>query len=173
MDFSNIQAQQAAKIEGIREVKGSLSQAIDKTKNDGLKEVFFKAGGKEYVAFGEDLNISQMKNTLAGKFKGNEISIDFTDDETNTAIGGAFNAIKSTVGGVVEGAAVTGGAILGALSTIHIWGGGSTPMGPEAIKGALIVGAVSVVAVGVVGAVHGGLKGPNYEGINSISSEIK
>lgn len=93
-DLSHKAIKKELKINQISEVKGNLSNAIEKAKTNETDEIFFKSDGKNYVASGKQIDINSFENDLKTskqmKFNGKEISIDFVDNhkmELNSAAG--------------------------------------------------------------------------------------
>lgn len=115
-------------VQGIRALKPGITieQASQKTKSNGLDEIFFTANGKAYVAYGDSLNLSGLKkNSIPSvTFEGQKADIIAYDDEANSIWEGAklgsakalkdssdavFGAIKNIITTIGPTAGIAGG----------------------------------------------------------------
>jgi hypothetical protein len=178
MDLKSTQAKQALNYEGIREVNVPNSQALEKTKEDGLKEVFFKAGDKEYVAYGKNLDVDKFKNSFSTTFEGAEVKIDFVDNEANTALEGTNKALKSEDGIAAKSFAAVAGAGIGLVvgAVAGRFAGGPVFTLVTAVSSAIITGIamakVTEAGVATAGAIKAGKKEADYQAVMQISSPV-
>jgi hypothetical protein len=154
-------------IEGIRELNVPVKEAIEKTRRDGIDQIFFRAGGKDYVAYGKDINMESFidvadKSSKAGDpmlFNGQEISIyaDAIDDEANTFRQGFNHALDKNQGlnaTICVGAAAVGGSTAGLMGL--------------AVYPVVAVGSAMVVE-GTVGGVRAMFNKPDSKGMDQIT----
>lgn len=91
-------------VQGVRALKPGITieQASQRTKNNGLDEIYFTSGGKSYVAYGDSLDISALKKNQIPTVMINGLTADVIayEDEANSAWEGArrgaVNAFKDT-----------------------------------------------------------------------------
>ncbi len=119
-------------VQGIQELKSGLSiqEAAAKTAKNGLDEVYFTANGKNYLAYGDALQIGELgKNNIATvTYKGYTGNVVAYQNEANSALEG----MKS---GSLEGIKKVKDSVLGAV------GNTITSIGPT----------TTVAVAGVVG----------------------
>jgi hypothetical protein len=143
-------------VQGIKELKSGLSiqEATTKTKKNGIDEVYFSVDGKNFLAYGDALDLKGLsRNNIAtityNNRQGNLVA--YEDEANSFGEGlkmGAFNGLKNTrdaVLGAVKntitsigptGALLAGGAL--GIAGIAMWRGAAT--------GAAATGAVTVAA---------------------------
>lgn len=96
---------QSIAVQGVRELRPGISieQAIQKTKKNGLDEVFFTANGRAYVAYGDAINISKLKKNEipALMFNGVKADMHAFDDEANSVAEGAYRGALDELGNAV------------------------------------------------------------------------
>lgn len=173
-------------VQGIRELKPGLSieKACQMTKNNGLDEVYFTSNNKSYVAYGDKLNISDLKKREIpiATFNGQKADIVSFDDELNTIgegiVKGTTNALKQTGESVIgtvkniigsigpTGVLVAGGTVVGLTICSMIKQGtisaslGSTLSSTGIIGSALGAGVMNAIKLaGIAGAVGLGITG--------------
>lgn len=127
-------------VQGIRTLRAGITieQAVQKTKNNGLDEVYFTAGGKNYVAYGDSLALSDLKRNKipAVTFNGAKADVVAYDDEANslwegmskgavdeiksgmTAVRTAISNLVTTVGPAV---ATAGGVGVAGIGIYQMW----------------------------------------------------
>ena len=97
--------QQSIAVQGVRELRPGISieQAIQKTKKNGLDEVFFTSNGRAYVAYGDALNISKLKKNEIPALMVNGLKADLLafDDEANSIAEGAYRGALDELGNAV------------------------------------------------------------------------
>ena len=80
-------------VQGIRALRPGITveQATQKTKKNGLDEVYFKSNGQYFVAYGDSLELGDLrKNAIpAVMFNGMQADIITYDDEVNSVLEGA------------------------------------------------------------------------------------
>jgi hypothetical protein len=116
----------AFNIDGIRELKVPLKEAIEKTHKDGIDQLFFRVDGKDYVAYGKNIDVDlfvdvAQQNLLSGDpllLNGKEIAVNYVDDEANT-FGEGFNhaldKAQNFNAGLMATSVVLGGATAGLM----------------------------------------------------------
>lgn len=119
-------------VQGIRELRPGISieQAVQKTKKNGLDEVFFMSQGRAYVAYGDAINLSKLKKNEIPAVMFNGMSADMVafDDEANSVaegaargaieeVGNAIGFVRTSVGNLVKNVGPTafGVATVGAI----------------------------------------------------------
>ncbi len=121
-------------VQGIRELRAGITveQAVQKTRNNGLDEVFFKSNGRTYVAYGDALKISDLRKNEIPAVMFNHMSADIIayDDEANSYLEGAMRGATEEIGHAV-------GFVRGAVSNLL------RRVGPT-VAGAAGVGAVGM-----------------------------
>jgi hypothetical protein len=171
MELNSISAMKKFNIEEIRELSTDLGDAVGDdlqgyTEHNGLDEIFFRADGKDYVAYGKKIDTDaadDADNIAKGSsnpltFNGKEATIITIDDEANTFREGWFNATHSDVGTAIIGGATAAGLGMG-------FPGGAITM---AVFGAAGF-AASTTLVGTVGAIHGAFNKPDYSSIDEVA----
>lgn len=149
--------------QGVRQVRPELDikAAADKTKNNGLDEVFFTQNGKTYVAYGDSLNLSGLKKKQVPdvRFNGKPAMIVLHDDEINSIpegiLKGGTQGIKD-VGETTIQAVRSAIGVLGTGGAVAIVGTGTAVAGVAIYKGATH-SAAGVAAKAAVGSVSKGL----------------
>jgi len=122
---------QIINVQGVKELKDDLSiqEASKHTKNNGLDEIYFTVDSKNFLAYGDNLNLGELeKKQIANlTYDGKQANLVSYENEMNS-VGeglwkGALNGIKKTkdtifnaVGGIINSIgpsslAVAGGAI--------------------------------------------------------------
>ncbi len=123
--------QQSIAVQGVRELRPGISieQAIQKTKKNGLDEVFFKANGRAYVAYGDAINISKLKKNEIPALMFNGLQADMLafDDEANSVAEGAYRGALDELGNAVSFVRTSVSNILGNV--------GPTVLGVAAVGG--------------------------------------
>jgi hypothetical protein len=163
-------------VQGIRALKPGITieQASQKTKNNGLDEVFFTSNGKAYIAYGDSLNLSGLKknNIPTVTFDGQKADIVSFDDEANSVWEGAkmgsIKALKDTtdsVFGAVKNIITTIGPTAGVAGGVGIAGYSIYQMVKASGQGAAI-GSVST-AVAASGGLPPGFAGGILDGLKS------
>jgi len=165
----------------IQELKKNvtLEAAYIKTQKDKVDQVYFKSEGKDYVAFGQGLNLKGLKKAALpnAKLDGKEAEIKFIDNEVNTATEGMKKVWKVAAG--LAGGAVAGGGILAGMgmSMAASAGGGAVGtilgafIGAGAIYGGIVVaaaGAIGGAATTAGGAIYGATRKANPEPTKSV-----
>lgn len=138
-------------VQGIKELKTGLSiqEAAQKTKKNGVDEIYFTANGKNYLAYGDALKIGELaQNKIATvTYNANAGSVVAYENELNSfgeglksgAMGGVkkakdavLGAVSNTITSVGPTATLAVGGVIG-LSGLAMWRGvamqGATPMG--------------------------------------------
>jgi len=163
MELSKINTQTSLQFEGIRELKVPVEAAKELTKKNGLDEVIFRAGDKDYIAFGKGMKVKGFKEPLT--YDGKAIKILHIDNETNTALEGVKKSFTSIPGFIAEGAGALGGGYLGLLGygIACGLGGGMAAGAAIAMTGGLVVAGVAVGAGLAAGG--GAIYGANYKSI--------
>lgn len=133
-------------VQGIRALRAGITieQASQKTKGNGLDEIFFIANGKAYVAYGDSLNLSGLKKNSIPvvTFEGQKADIVAYDDEAN----GIWEGMKL---GAVKAIKDTSDAVYGAVKNII------TTIGPTAG----IAGGVGIAGFGIYQMIKAGSQG--------------
>lgn len=97
--------QQSIAVQGVRELCPGISieQAVQKTKKNGLDEVFFTANGRAYVAYGDAINISKLKKNEIPALMFNGLTADMVafDDEANSITEGAYRGALDELGNAI------------------------------------------------------------------------
>lgn len=177
MELSNVNTLKNLNIDGVRELRVPIDVAQEVTKKNGFDEIYFSAGGKDYVAFGKGIDLKSLSKSLVpAKLKGLNIDIKYIDDEANTAAQGAKTALKSLTGKIVKGAGIIGGGFVGFLP-VAIGNGlafGGAAIGTLGVigfigGGALIGGALAVGVTAGVGAAIGTFKGTDMATIDKVT----
>ena len=171
-------------VQGIRELKPGISiqQACEKTKKNGIDEVYFTSGGKSYLAYGDSLNISDLakKQIARASFNGAQADVIAHEDEINSVGEGirvgmlrAWKDTSNTVVGAVKNivssigpssAMMVGGGVVG-LTALSMFK--STTMSTGSMIGSLseaigkgTTGALKLIALtGAVGMLITGVAG--------------
>lgn len=127
-------------VQGIRALRPGITveQATQKTKKNGLDEVYFKSGGQYYVAYGDSLELGDLrKNEIpAVMFNGLQADILTYDDEVNSVLEGAgrgaleelnvgIDFVRKSIGSMITrvGPTAVGAAAVGAagLGLYKLW----------------------------------------------------
>ncbi len=127
-------------VQGVRALRPGITveQATQKTKKNGLDEVFFKSNGQYYVAYGDSLEIQDLrKNEIpAVMFNGVQADIISYDDEVNSMWEGASRGaldelntgigfVRKSIGNMITrvGPTVVGTAAIGAagVGLYRLW----------------------------------------------------
>lgn len=171
----------------------TISEAINATRKNGFDEVFFESDGKNYVAYGDKLNLAQFKKggIPTATYGGKEATIPFApEDEKNSVwnglTSGSLDGLRTTrdiitnglgtsmkavaVGGVVA----TGGAITIAGVALVRGKAMATPLssllGDVLVGGATKASKATIIAAGtalglsvVGGAVYGAIEAMSTE----------
>ena len=152
----------------IQELKKNvtLEAAYIKTQKDKVDQVYFKSEGKDYVAFGQGLNLKGLKKAALpnAKLDGKEAEIKFIDNEVNTATEGMKKVWKVAAG--LAGGAVAGGGILAGMGMSM-----AASAGGGAIYGGIVVaaaGAIGGAATTAGGAIYGATRKANPEPTKSV-----
>lgn len=162
----------------VRELSVPVSVAAKKTEKNGLDEVFFSMGGKDYVAFGDHLKFDSMSNLSILSFKEQGLQIQYFQDETNSMGEGAKNALDSGFGKFFKYGATGLGAAAGAglallasemSTTGNFVGMGATLMASGV--GAGIGAAIGFGGTAVAGAAYGALRGSNMKSIDAVTQK--
>jgi len=122
---------QIINVQGIKEIKDSLSiqEASKLTKNNGLDEIYFTVDNKNFLAYGDSLNLDELEKKQVANlvYNGKQANLVTHENEMNTVgeglLKGALNGVKKTkdaifnaVSGIINSIgpsslAVAGGAI--------------------------------------------------------------
>jgi hypothetical protein len=94
---------QALLVQGVKEVDPaqSIQEAAQKTKKNGINEVYFTQDGKNYIAYGDKMDLSSLKKSgvPAVSLNGKAATLVTFEDENNTVGGGlkrgALDGIKN------------------------------------------------------------------------------
>lgn len=127
-------------VQGIRALRPGITveQATQKTKKNGLDEVYFKSNGQYYVAYGDSLELGDLrKNEIpAVMFNGMSADILTYDDEVNSMLEGAgrgaleelnvgIDFVRKSIGSMITrvGPTAVGAAAVGAagLGLYKLW----------------------------------------------------
>lgn len=127
-------------VQGIRALRPGITveQATKKTKKNGLDEVYFKSNGQYFVAYGDSLELGDLrKNEIpAVMFNGLQADIITYDDEVNSVLEGAargaleeldvgIDFIRKSIGSMITrvGPTAVGAAAVGAagLGLYKLW----------------------------------------------------
>jgi hypothetical protein len=165
-------------VQGVRALKPGITieQASQRTKNNGLDEIYFTSGGKSYVAYGDSLDISSLKKNQIPTVMINGLSADVIayEDEANSAWEGArrgaVNAFKDTsdaISGAVRNivttigptASLAGGIGVAGLGIWQVWK--STQGGTVALSAASggFTGGLPGLGQGIADALKSGVVG--------------
>lgn len=127
-------------VQGIRALRPGITveQATQKTKKNGLDEVYFKSNGQYFVAYGDSLELGDLrKNAIpAVMFNGMQADIITYDDEVNSVLEGAgrgaldelnngIDFVRKSIGSMITrvGPTAVGAAAVGAagLGLFKLW----------------------------------------------------
>lgn len=127
-------------VQGIRALRPGITveQATQKTKKNGLDEVYFKSNGQYFVAYGDSLELGDLrKNAIpAVMFNGMQADIITYDDEVNSVLEGAgrgaldelnngIDFVRKSIGSMITrvGPTAVGAAAVGAagLGLYKLW----------------------------------------------------
>lgn len=129
----------SVQFQGVRQVRPDLDikTAADKTKNNGLDEVFFTQDGKTFVAYGDNLNISSLKKKQVPdvRFNGKPAMIVLHDDEMNSLKEGVWKGGSQGVKDVAETTIQAVRSAIGVLGT----GGAVAIVGTTAAAGGIAI----------------------------------
>lgn len=169
----------AIPVQGIRALRPGITieQAVQKTKNNGLDEVFFKSNGRTYIAYGDSLNLSGLKSNKipAVTFNGAQADAIAYDDEANSVWEGMTKgavdeikngmtavrtAISNLVTTVTPAVAAAGGVGVAGLGIYQMWRASQTAgtVGAALATTGATSGIGSWVGEALRGSVVGGLK---------------
>ena len=70
MELNNLQTQKTLNYQGISELKVSVATAKKLHDNNGLDELYFRAGNKDYVLFGQGLELKSLNNPVPTTLNG-------------------------------------------------------------------------------------------------------
>ncbi len=162
-------------VQGVRALKPGITieQASQRTKNNGLDEIYFTSGGKSYVAYGDSLDISALKKNQIPTVMINGLTADVIayEDEANSAWEGArrgaVHAFKDTsdaISGAVRNivttigptASLAGGVGIAGLGIWQVWK--STQGGAAALSGGF-TGGLPGLGQGIADALKSGVVG--------------
>jgi len=162
----------------VRELKVPVHVAAKQTEDNGLDEVFFSMGGKDYVAFGDNLKFDAMSSLAMLSFKNEGVEIQYFQDETNSAGEGAKSALNSGFGKTVKYGATGLGAAAGVALALLAGGMASRPqfigMGSTLLMAGLGGGIGAAVGYGgtaAVGAAYGAARGSDMDSIDAITKK--
>lgn len=166
-------------VQGIRQLRPGITieQAVQKTKNNGLDEVFFNSNGKNYIAYGDSLNLSGLKRNQIPTitFNGAKADVVAYDDEANSVWEGmskgaveeiktGMNAVRTAVSNLVTtvtpAVAAAGGVGIAGLGIYQMWRASQTAgtIGASMAASSAAGGAVGWIGEALRGSVVGGLK---------------
>jgi len=170
----------AVPVQGIRALRPGITieQAVQKTKNNGLDEVFFQSSGRSYIAYGDSLNLSGLKSNKIPTvtFNGAKADVVAYDDEANsvwegmtkgavdeikTGMTAVRTAISNLVTTVTPAVAAAGGIGVAGFGVYSMWRASQTAgtVGATlAASGAAAGGAGAWIGDALRGSVVGGLK---------------
>ena len=166
-------------VQGIRPLRPGITieQAVQKTKNNGLDEVFFASGGRNYIAYGDSLNLSGLKRNQIPEIKFNDAKADVVayDDEANSVWEGmskgavdeiktGMNAVRTAINNLVTtvtpAVAAAGGVGIAGLGIYQMWRAsqGAGAIGASLAANSAAGGAVGWIGEALRGSVIGGMK---------------
>lgn len=127
-------------VQGIRPLRPGITieQAVQKTKNNGLDEVYFSSNGRNYVAYGDSLALSDLKRNKipAISFKGATADVVAYDDEANSVWEGVrkgavdevkngMTAVRTAISNLITtvqpAIAVAGGVGIAGVGIYQVW----------------------------------------------------
>ncbi len=170
---------QQLQVQGVRTLRPGITieQAVQKTKNNGLDEVFFTSNGQTYMAYGDSLEISKLKKNQipAVMFASQKADIIAYDDEVNSVWEGAkkgaieeiktgMNAVRTAVNNLISNVApsiaAAGGIGIAGLGIYQIWRTHQSTIGAGIAAQGAIGGAAagSWITDALKGSIGGGLK---------------
>ena len=170
---------QQLQVQGVRALRPGITieQAVQKTKNNGIDEVFFTSNGQSYIAYGDSLDISKLKKNQipAVMFASQKADIIAYDDEVNSVWEGAkkgaieeiktgMNAVRTAVNNLISNVApsvaAAGGIGIAGLGIYQIWRANQSTIGAGlAAQGAIGASAAgSWIGDALKGSVGTGLK---------------
>ena len=170
---------QQISVQGIRPLRPGITveQAVQRTKNNGLDEIFFTSNGRAYVAYGDSLNLSGLKKNAipAVMHQSQQADVIAYDDEVNSVWEGmrkgaveeiktGMNAVRTAVSNLITTVqptvAVAGGIGIAGMGVYHLWRtaqGGAIGASMGLASGAS-AGAGQWIIDALKGSVVGGLK---------------
>lgn len=169
----------AIPVQGIRALRPGITieQAVQKTKNNGLDEVFFQSNGRSYIAYGDSLNLSGLKSNKIPTITFNSAKADIVayDDEANsiwegmskgavdeikTGMTAVRTAISNLVTTVSPAVAAAGGIGVAGLGVYQMWRASQTAgtVGASLAASSAAGGAGAWIGEALRGSVIGGLK---------------
>ncbi len=179
-------------VQGVRALRPGITveQATQKTKKNGLDEVYFKSNGQYFVAYGDSLELGDLrKNAIpAVMFNGVQADIITYDDEVNSMLEGAgrgaldelnngIDFVRKSIGSMITrvGPTAMGAAAVGAagLGLYKLWQESQKigAIGASlAASGAAAGGTMSIAASagGGASAIIGGIKIAAISGLAGI-----
>lgn len=169
----------AIPVQGIRALRPGITieQAVQKTKNNGLDEIFFQSNGRSYVAYGDSLNLSGLKSNKIPTVTFNNAKADVVayDDEANsvwegmskgavdeikTGMTAVRTAISNLITTVTPAVAAAGGVGVAGLGIYQMWRASQTAgtVGATLAASSASSGVGSWIGEALRGSVVGGLK---------------
>lgn len=166
-------------VQGIRPLRAGITieQATQKTKNNGLDEIYFNSNGRSYIAYGDSLNLSALKKNQIPTVMFNGLKADVVsyDDEANSIWEGAakgaveevktgMNAVRTAVSNLVTtvqpAVAVAGGLGIAGVGIYQIWRTtqAAGTIGASMAASSAATGGASWIIDALKGSVVGGLK---------------
>ena len=124
MELNNLQTQKTLNYQGISELKVSVATAKKLHENNGLDELYFRAGNKDYVLFGQGLELKSLNNPVPTTLNGQQIEFLDRSNEINTASEGLKDIFNSVKGRTITALGVIGGGYAALKMT------GRTPVPP-------------------------------------------
>lgn len=127
-------------VQGIRPLRPGITieQAVQKTKNNGLDEIYFTSNGRNYVAYGDSLSMSDLKRNKIPAISFNSLQADVIayDDEANSVWEGmrkgaveeiktGMNAVRTAISNLITtvqpAVAVAGGVGIAGVGIYQVW----------------------------------------------------
>lgn len=168
---------QQISVQGIRPLRPGITveQAVQRTKANGLDEIFFTSNGRAYVAYGDSLNLSNLKkNTIPTvMFENQKADVIAYDDEVNSVWEGmrkgaveevktGMNAVRTAVSNLITTVqptvAVAGGIGIAGMGVYYLWRGAQGGAIGASVGLASGAGAGQWIVDALKGSVIGGLK---------------
>lgn len=166
-------------VQGIRPLRAGITieQAVQKTKNNGLDEIYFNSNGRSYVAYGDSLTLSDLKRNKIPTitFNGAQADVVAYDDEANSVWEGmtkgavdevknGMTAVRTAISNLVTtvspAVAAAGGIGIAGIGIYQFWRASQTAgtVGASLAAAGGSAGLGSWVGEALKGSVVGGLK---------------
>lgn len=112
-ELNSVKAQESLNYDGISELNVTVTAAKELHKDNGLDELYFRVGGKDYVAFGQGMNTDALNSPIPATFNDQRVEIVDFSDEANTAWEGTKDIFSSIGGRLATGLGIAGGGMIG------------------------------------------------------------